>query len=312
MATVIVGTFAGLKAAFNGTDEIIEITENIDFEEELAIPPATAFTIRSNAERVIENGGRYFTLTQTLAGKKHFLISAGLTLQNITLTGGGVSRNITDIDDVTGEPVSADDFFTVTYDANGGDGGTANYYAPAGDTVTVPAASLFGFTNGKLGFIGWHTVRQPAEESGGVLYLAGNAFEPASTENIVLYAQWAEPAVENSVTVRLYKTEGHDTLVPLKRGDNTELLYTLTYDFNGGTSALQSLRYYEVGTAAAVADPNSVTRKDYIMAGWQHDIDSKIFGAGSTVEMTRNTVLSALWLPNKLPARLSIEMKILH
>jgi hypothetical protein len=124
--------------------------------------------------------------------------------------------------------------------------------------------------------------------------------------------QWGEPTIRNTVNMKLHKPDGGVTLLfPPNPDDNTDTLYTLTYDFKDGTSALKTPLYYEAGSSATVANPNLVTKGGYNIAGWQRDIDGQIFGAESIIEMTRNTKLTAQWVKVEKMARLTLEMKII-
>jgi fimbrial isopeptide formation D2 family protein len=84
-------------------------------------------------------------------------------------------------------PVS--DIYEITYDANGGDGGTVSLFNQDSTSITVREVGLIGFTNGKHPFLGWSTVQNPLTEPGGIFYPAGSVIESTGND-IILYAQW--------------------------------------------------------------------------------------------------------------------------
>ncbi len=96
-------------------------------------------------------------------------------------------------DDMMNEAI--DQYFTITYNANGGTGtvpvDSATYLAS--DTFIAKANTL---TNGIYNFIGWNT--QP--NGSGIMYSALSAY-PIGKSNLILYAQWAaSPTVTTNVS----------------------------------------------------------------------------------------------------------------
>ncbi len=158
--------------------------------------------------------------------------------------------------------------YTVTYDGNSEDSGTApndpsNYNV--GDTVTV-LGNTGSLVKAGYNFDGWNT----QADGSGTSYAAGATFAmPAA--NVTLYAVW----------------EAID--------------YTVTYDGNGEDSGDEpdDLNDYNVGdTVTVLGNTGSLAKAGYTFGGWntQADGSGTSYAAGATFAMpAANVTLYAVW-----------------
>lgn len=152
--------------------------------------------------------------------------------------------------------------YTVTYDGNGADSGTA----PA--ATTASGAQLVAANSGGLGltghtFAGWNTLANGA----GVAYLAGSSYSQSA--NVTLFAVW--------------------TLVPL---------YSVTFDINGadgGTAPGPLLA--AAGNVVLANNTGTLTRTGKVFGGWNSQADGLgiTYAEGATFALASNTTLYALW-----------------
>ena len=84
----------------------------------------------------------------------------------------------------TVDSIGVVDVYTITFNANGGEGIIDVFYVKDGESVTLPANT---FTNGLSTFVGWNT----AANGSGTAYADKGTVKP--TANITLYAQWGAP-----------------------------------------------------------------------------------------------------------------------
>ena len=84
----------------------------------------------------------------------------------------------------TVDSIGVVDVYTITFNANGGEGIIDVFYVKDGESVTLPANT---FTNGLSTFVGWNT----AANGSGTAYADKGTVKP--TANITLYAQWEAP-----------------------------------------------------------------------------------------------------------------------
>lgn len=163
-----------------------------------------------------------------------------------------------------GIPDVYEDAYTVTYDTNGGTGSQtdANSYL-MGSTATVLDQN--DMANGTYAFIGWNT----EADGSGTSYAAGDTF--TIDADTVLFAQW-------EIT--------------------QEILYTVTYDANGGTGGQTDANSpYIAGSTVTVLDKNDMANGAYIFIGWNTEADGSgtSYAVGGTFTIDADTVLYAQW-----------------
>ncbi|MDX1357854.1 MAG: InlB B-repeat-containing protein, partial [Clostridia bacterium] len=164
-----------------------------------------------------------------------------------------------------------DPSYTVTYDGNTNDTGTAPvdsespYYT--GEEVTVLGENDLAKNNHS--FLGWNT----AADGSGLSYSSGDIFTMASG-NVILYAQWEE---DPSYYI-IYDGNGHEEGEPPVDLDNP----------------------YYVGEAVIALGPNTMLREHFGFDGWntQPDGEGTDYNAGDVLSMPEGgIVLYARWLP---------------
>jgi uncharacterized repeat protein (TIGR02543 family) len=161
--------------------------------------------------------------------------------------------------------------YTVTYDGNGGTGGSAPsdgkvYYE--GQTVTV-LGNTGGLVKTGYSFDGWNT----AIDGSGSSYAGGDTFAMGSS-NITLYAQW--------------------TALPT---------YSVTYNGNGHTGGnvpIDVTVYYAGNIVTVLGNTNGLVKTGYTFAGWNTEAGGGGTGykAGNTLSITSNVTLYAQWTIN--------------
>lgn len=150
-------------------------------------------------------------------------------------------------------------FYTVTYDANGGEGTVTDANSPyeAAATVTVLGND---FTYGCHTFSKWNT----AADGSGTDYNPSETFTISA--NTTLYAQWTQ-----------------DT-------------YTITYNANGGTGTMED-GAKNCGEDYTIAENGFTPQDGYAFVGWntQSDGSGTAYAAGSTYSTDANLALYAQW-----------------
>lgn len=149
--------------------------------------------------------------------------------------------------------------YTVTYDANGGEGTVTDANSPyeADATVTVLGN---GFTYGCHTFSNWNT----AADGSGTNYNPSEIFTISA--NTTLYAQWTQ-----------------DT-------------YTITYNANGGTGTMED-GAKNCGEDYTIAKNGFTPQDGYAFVGWntQSDGSGTAYAAGSTYSTDADLALYAQW-----------------
>ncbi len=162
---------------------------------------------------------------------------------------------------------------TLTYGANGADGGTVPVDASSpyrtGTTVTVLGNTGSLVKTGSI-FDGWNTV----DDGSGITYHPSNTFTINATT--VLYALWASNA------------------------------YAVTYNSNGATSGSSPVDaespFVGGSSVTIVANSGNLVKSDYAFSGWNTAID----GSGTTFDasgsdtftIASDTTFYSLWLRN--------------
>ena len=213
--------------------------------------------------QTVEAGGS-ITLPDGSDIEKYGYVFAGWNTQ---ADGGGInygpSTEYTPDGDITlyATWIVAGDFFTVTYDLNGGTGDTPHeQVVKAGESVYIPGD--YGITAPEgYRFNGWNT----KADGTGNDHTAGEYWPTAS---IKLYAKWG-PA-----------------------------FYTVTYDLNGGTGDTPPPQTVKAGEIVRIADISSDTSKPgFLFDGWNTQADGKgdNYGAFGWFIPTSDTTLYVKW-----------------
>jgi uncharacterized repeat protein (TIGR02543 family) len=162
----------------------------------------------------------------------------------------------------------ADNVYTVSYDANGGDGAVpSKQTAKEGATITVSGQGSLTYT-GK-NFDGWNT-----EPDGSGTSYAKDDSVPINGD-ITLYAQW------------------------------TDIQYTVTYHANGGTGAVPESQSVDWGGSITLASGDGLERNGYHFGGWNTMPagTGTNYDAGSSFAPTSydsNITLYALWIAPRI------------
>ena len=185
------------------------------------------------------------------------LLLASLLLVNCSGSSGGGGTNPT---------------YTVTYDKNGSDSGTAptdSTKYEAGQIVTVPG-NTGALVKAGYSFVGWNTLSNGT----GTTYTQSQTFVMGSA-NVKLYANWtANPT------------------------------FTVTYNGNGNTTGsvpTDSTTYEEGQTVTVLGNTGSLVKTGYSFIGW----NTAANGSGTTYTQTQtftmgsaNVILYAQWTTN--------------
>ena len=163
--------------------------------------------------------------------------------------------------------------YTITYEGNGSDSGTA----PA-DTVgngSVTLASNTG-TLTKTGYLlsGWNT----QADGSGTHYALGASFN--LTADITLYAKWI-------------------------------VAYTLELDENGADSGVPPIVENGDGTVTLPETPGTLVKEGYEFAGWNTEADGTgtAYEPGAVIVMSGNIRLFAQWVPLAEPEEPAVDDK---
>ncbi|MCL2810301.1 MAG: InlB B-repeat-containing protein [Clostridia bacterium] len=154
----------------------------------------------------------------------------------------------------------------VTYDANGGTGGTVDTSIPSGTRYVVKSNTAMGVNRPNYDFVGWNTMANGS----GTAYMPGQVI--TITNNLTLYAQWAAQLPTYSVTY-------HGGI--------------------GGTGgmvdaglALDSQYVIRNGQAAGVSNPSHA----FLVWNTRQDGLGVTYVAGQVITITDNLTLYAQWI----------------
>ena len=216
------------------------------------IAPGTQYTVKSDTEANVTRTGYTFTGWNTEAGGGGTAYQAG---DNIT-----VNSDVTLYAQWTPLPT-----FSVTYNPNGGTGGTTDADITSGTQYTVKSDTEAGVTRTGYTFASWNT-----EANGsGTSYQAGNNL--TVTADVTLYAQWT----------------------PLPT-------FSVTYSPNGGTGGTTDADITS-GTQYTVKSDTDVgvTRTGYTFASWNTAANGSgtTYQAGNNLTVTADVTLYAQWTP---------------
>ena len=168
---------------------------------------------------------------------------------------------------LTGCPAKAPVTYTVTYDANGADGGTVpteDSVYEEGQTVTVLGNTGSLVKTGSA-FSGWNT----AADGSGDTYTEGQSFEMGALD-VTLYAAWGPT-------------------------------YTVTYHANGADSGSVPVdsNLYAAGQPVNVPGGSDLVRNNNLFSGWTENADGRgtAYLEGDSLTMgAEDMVLYAKWM----------------
>ncbi len=157
---------------------------------------------------------------------------------------------------------TAGNYRTVTYDANGGQGGTAVDGIVPGAVHTVYSNTDAGITRGTWEFIGWNT----AADGSGTSYQPGEAL--TVTSSVTLYAQWQYAGVDRNVT------------------------YFSSNGIGGGSDG-----DYPDGTTYTIKDASDmgISLSPLTFLYWVDTNTGAIYYAGDQVTLSSDLLLSPIW-----------------
>lgn len=206
------------------------------------------------------------------------LVRTGYTFTgwNTAANGSGTAYAVNDV--ITNISASVSLFaqwtintYTVTYDGNTNDGGTApvdpNSPYNYNSNVTVLGQGTLTKTN--YNFTGWNT----ASDGSGTAYADGGTITGIAA-NITLYAQWSI------------------------------ITYTVTYNGNtntGGTAPVDPNSPYDIGSNVTVLGQGTLVKTGNTFAGWNTAADGSgtaYAEAGTITNLSANTTLFAQWTVN--------------
>ncbi|MDR0503000.1 MAG: InlB B-repeat-containing protein [Treponema sp.] len=153
---------------------------------------------------------------------------------------------------------SVDEWFTITWNSNGGTGYMADITERANTSVNMPSAS---FTRTGFTFVGWNT----AANGTGSTYAAGSPY--TLSENITMYAMWT------SNPVVTYNGNGH----------------------TGGT--VPATQTGSIGLSITLAAQGTLEKTGYIFTGWNTlaNGSGNSYTAGSSYIVTGSVTMYAQW-----------------
>ena len=146
-------------------------------------------------------------------------------------------------------------YYTVKYDANGGQVALAEQNVQKGDSVTLPTPTREGYT-----CKGWAVVQDSAYPN----YLCGARYTPS--ENVTLYAIWQS-----------------DTQY-----------YTVTFDANGGYLSGEATERVLAGSSIVLPSANRIGYK-FLGWTVQSGTDPDIYPAGGSYAVYADTTMQAVW-----------------
>ena len=216
------------------------------------ITAGTQYTVKSDTQAGVTRTGYTFAGWNTEAGGGGTAYQAG---DNIT-----VNSDVTLYAQWTPLPT-----FSVTYNPNGGTGGTTDADITSGTQYTVKSDTEAGVTRTGYTFTGWNT----EAGGGGTAYQAGS--DLTVTGDVTLYAQW--------------------TPFPT---------FSVTYNPNGGTGGTTDANITSGTQYTVKSDTEAgVTRTGYTFASWNTEAGGggTSYQAGSDLTVTGDVTLYAQWTP---------------
>ena len=209
------------------------------------------------------------------------LPDTSISREGFTFLGWGLEDADDNVDYDVGEEITVDGDITlyakwgctVTYDANGGAGGTYDdeIVAPGSEYTVLSIGSPVNFSRSSHTFSGWNT----AANGSGTSYAVGA--EITVEKDITLYAQWSSSG----------------------GGGTTPTTYTVTYDANEGTGGPYNVRNISSGSNHTVLarSATGINRSGHTFQGWntKEDGTGTDYKEGSSLPVTSNITLYAQW-----------------
>ncbi|WP_052098906.1 InlB B-repeat-containing protein [Paenibacillus stellifer] len=221
--------------------------------------PAPVIATGDSAVASAENSGSLTKTGYTFAGWNTQADGAGVTYasgESFTMTYGNLTLYAKWVPGT---------LYTLSYNGNGNDGGTApaSNAFPSGIQLTVADGS--GLIRQGYAFTGWNTL----PDGSGISYPAGSTLT-LSAGDVTLHAQWAE---------------------------NPK--YSIVYNGNGNTGGVAPASVTDLpGTETAIAEPGSLIRTGYSFNGWgtAQTATSATYHPGDPVTIGgSNLLLYAVW-----------------
>jgi len=212
-----------------------------------------AQTVNAGSDITIPDGGELFRIGYAFTAWNTRADGTGITFDvGDTYT---PTRNVTlyAIWNVAGT-------FTVTFDANGGDGTTPNpQMVNEGFSITIPCGGGLSKTYHTFG--GWAT----KDDGTGDIFDEGDTFTP--TGDITLYARWVIVS------------------------------FTVTFDANSGSGDVPDPQTVNADSYITIPCDNGLTKSGYTFDGWNTMADGmgESFSEGDTYRPTEDITLYAVW-----------------
>ena len=155
--------------------------------------------------------------------------------------------------------------FTITFDANGGEGTMEPQTLTSGETATLNANT---FRREGYEFKGWNT----AADGSGMPIPDQYSGEIPAAQDVTLYAQWEK--------------------LP-------DVKHTVTFDANGGEGEMEPQELVE--NSEGTLNSATFTRTGHTFKGWNTEADGSgtAYGDGGQITLTKDVTLYAQWEANK-------------
>ncbi|NLP49084.1 MAG: hypothetical protein GX345_09155 [Clostridiales bacterium] len=180
------------------------------------------------------------------------------------------------------------DLYTVTFDANGGEGGTS-YQAAYGEQLIAPAVTRTGYD-----FVGWDPALPPTMPAEDVTYTAvwsarlytivfdanGGIFPELGGVNFHQTKQAFESPLEAPLATRSgYEFDGWDPELPETVPGRTTFFSakwklaavtetTVTFNLNGGSGTTPAAQTGDIGSPVVLPPQGNISRTGYSFLGW--------------------------------------------
>jgi len=271
----------GLGVAYNTGGTILNIAANITLFAQWI--PANSYAVlydgngNTGGAAPVDPNSPYTGGANVTVLSEGSLVRTGYTFTgwNTAANGGGTAYAVNDVISNISANVTlfaqwVINTYTVTYDGNTNDGGTAptdpNSPYNYNSNVTVLGQGTLTKTN--YNFTGWNT----ASDGSGTAYAEASTITGIAA-NVTLFAQWSI------------------------------ITYTVTYNGNtntGGTAPVDPSSPYDIGSNVTVLGQGTLVKTGNTFAGWNTAADGSgtpYAAAGTISNLSANTTLFAQWTP---------------